>query len=98
MDSTEILNEIKNQLEQLEHKGYDKNSFKSGYLLGYAKALQLQQPDIISSLKFKLEVNAGRLCEPILQAGKNPKDDAECHKAFLMLAHLEAIEDYLNCL
>jgi hypothetical protein len=44
MDSTEILNEIKNQLEQLEHKGYDKNSFKSGYLLGYAKALQLQQP------------------------------------------------------
>jgi hypothetical protein len=43
MNSTEILNEIKNQLEQLEHKGYDKNSFKSGYLLGYAKALQLQQ-------------------------------------------------------
>jgi hypothetical protein len=44
MQSTEILNEIKNQLEQLEHKGYDKNSFKSGYLLGYAKALQLLQP------------------------------------------------------
>jgi hypothetical protein len=44
MNSTEILNEIKNQLEQLEHKGYDKNSFKSGYLLGYAKALQLLQP------------------------------------------------------
>jgi hypothetical protein len=52
--------------------------------------------DVISRLKFKLEVNAGRLCEPILKQCKNPKDDAECHKAFLMLAHLEAIEDYLN--
>ena len=50
MDSTEILNEIKNQLEQLEHKGYEKNSFKSGYLLGYAKALQLLQPDVIKSV------------------------------------------------
>ena len=27
---------------------------------------------------------------------ENPKDDAEVHKAFLMLAHLEAIEDYIN--
>jgi len=52
MDSTEILNEIKNQLEQLEHKGYDKNSFKSGYILGYAKALQLLQPDV--SVRFLL--------------------------------------------
>jgi hypothetical protein len=50
MDSTEMLNEIKNQLEQLEHKGYEKNSFKSGYLLGYAKALQLLQPDVIKSV------------------------------------------------
>lgn len=52
--------------------------------------------DVISRLKIHLEVNAGRLCEPILKQGKNPKDDTECHKAFLMLAHLEAIEDYLN--
>ena len=51
---------------------------------------------VISRLKCHLEVNAGRLCEPILKQGKNPKDDAECHKAFLMLAHLEAIEDYIN--
>jgi hypothetical protein len=51
---------------------------------------------VISRLKFHLEVNAGRLCEPILKQGKNPKDDAECHKAFLMLAHFEAIEDYIN--
>lgn len=57
---------------------------------------QLNIPYIIGSLKFHLEVNAGRLCEPLLKAGKNPKDDAECHKAFLMLAHLEAIEDYIN--
>ena len=47
MNSTELLNEIKNQLELLKHKGYDKNSFKSGYLLGYAKALQLRQTGVI---------------------------------------------------
>lgn len=49
MNSTELLNEIKNKLELLKHKGYDKNSFKSGYLLGYAKALQLPQNAVISS-------------------------------------------------
>jgi hypothetical protein len=52
--------------------------------------------DVISRLKIHLEVNAGRLCEPILKQGKNPKEDENCHKAFLMLAHLEAIEDYIN--
>ena len=52
--------------------------------------------DVISRLKIHLEVNAGRLCEPILKQGKSPKDDAECHKAFLMLTHLEAIEEYIN--
>lgn len=57
MNSTEILKEIKNQLEQLEHKGYDKNSFKSGYLLGYAKALQLQQPDVIKSVCGSLPIS-----------------------------------------
>ena len=41
-------------------------------------------------------MNAGRLAEPLLKAGKQPKDDENCHKAFLMLAHLEAIEDYIN--
>ena len=50
MNSTELLKEIKNQLELLKHKGYDKNSFKSGYLLGYAKALQLQQTGVIKSV------------------------------------------------
>ncbi len=49
MNSTELLNEIKKQLELLKHKGYDKNSFKSGYLLGYAKALQLQKTGVIKS-------------------------------------------------
>jgi len=56
----------------------------------------LRIADVISRLKMYLEVNAGRLCEPILKQNKNPKDDAECHKAFLMLAHLEAIENYVN--
>ena len=58
------------------------------------KALHIA--DVISRLKFKLEVNAGRIAEPLLKAGKQPKDDENCHKALLMLAHLEAIEDYIN--
>jgi hypothetical protein len=58
------------------------------------KALHIA--DVISRLKFKLEVNAGRLAEPLIKEGKQPKEDEQCHKAFLMLAHLEAIEDYIN--
>ncbi len=58
------------------------------------KALHIA--DVISRLKFKLEVNAGRLVEPLLEEGKQPKEDEQCHKAFLMLAHLEAIEEYIN--
>ena len=54
--------------------------------------------DVISRFRFKLEVNAGRLAEPLLKQGKQPKDNEECHKAFLMLAHLAEIEDYLNSL
>lgn len=52
--------------------------------------------DVISRFKFKLEVNAGRLAEPLLKQGKQPKDDEDCHKAFLMLAKLSEIEDYIN--
>ena len=51
---------------------------------------------VISRLKIKLEVNAGRLAEPLLKQGKQPKKDKDCHKAFLMLAHLAEIEDYVN--
>jgi hypothetical protein len=58
------------------------------------KALHIA--DVISRFKIKLEVNAGRLAEPILKQGKQPKEDKDCHKAFLMLAHLAEIEDYLN--
>jgi len=58
------------------------------------KALHIA--DVISRLKFKLQVNAGRLAEPLLKEGKQPKENEQCHKAFLMLAHLEAIEDYIN--
>lgn len=60
------------------------------------KALHIA--DVISRLRFKLEENAGRLAEPLLKEGKQLKDDEKCHKAFLMLAHLEAIEDYVICL
>ena len=52
--------------------------------------------DVISRLKERLEINAGRLAEPLLKQGKQPKEDKDCHKAFLMLAHLAEIEDYLN--
>ena len=57
---------------------------------------KLTIPVVISRLKERLEVNAGRLAEPLLKQGKQPKDDKDCHKAFLMLAHLAEIEDYLN--
>jgi len=58
------------------------------------KALHIA--DVISRFRFKLEVNAGRLAEPLIKQGKQPKEDKDCHKAFLMLAHLAEIEDYLN--
>ena len=51
---------------------------------------------VISRLKERLEINAGRLAEPLLKQGKQPKEDKDCDKAFLMLAHLAEIEDYLN--
>ena len=43
-------------------------------------------PHVISRLKERLEINAGRLAEPLLKVGKQPKEDKDCHKAFLMLA------------
>ena len=52
----------------------------------------------IEFLKDKLEVNAGRLCEPILKQNKDPRTNDECHKAFIILAHLQEIEDYFNML
>jgi len=58
------------------------------------KALHIA--DVISRFKIQLEVNAGRLAEPLLKQGKQPKEDKDCHKAFLMLAHLAEIEDYVN--
>jgi hypothetical protein len=39
MDSKELLAEIAKQLIALNDKNYDDRSFRSGYLLGYAKAL-----------------------------------------------------------
>jgi hypothetical protein len=51
---------------------------------------------VINRLKELLEINAGRLAEPLLKEGKQPKKDKDCYKAFLMLAHLAEIEDYVN--
>lgn len=50
----------------------------------------------IENLKEYLEVNAGRLIEPLTKQGKDPKEDKDCHEALLMLAHLGEIEDYLS--
>ena len=58
------------------------------------KALHIA--DVISRFKVQLEVNAGRLAEPLLKEGKKPLEDKDCHKAFLMLAHLAELEDYIN--
>ena len=75
---------LNKKVKMMDIKVFDENG----------KALHIA--DVISRLKFTLEVNAGRIAEPLLKAGKQPKDDENCHKAFLVLAHLEAIEDYIN--
>jgi len=56
----------------------------------------LTAPAAIDFLRMHLEVICGRLAEPLLKQNKLPREDAECHEAFLALAHLLAIEDYLN--
>jgi hypothetical protein len=91
MDSTEILNEIKNQLEQLEHKGYDKNSFKSGYLLGYAKALQLQQP-LVSEVVFTKDM----FIKAIHEIEKQYNHDRKCSEAFKVLLPNDYTSNYDN--
>lgn len=99
-------NDIKAYVKSLntpENKIYQENELL--ILSCFAKAQEILEkneekaltiPVVISRLKERLEINAGRLAEPLLKAGKKPKDDADCHKAFLMLAHLAEIEDYLN--
>ena len=57
------------------------------------KALNI--PIVIDFLREKLETKVDRLAEQILKQGKNPKDDIDCRKVFLALAHLDAIEYYL---
>jgi len=91
MQSTEILNEIKNQLEQLEHKGYDKNSFKSGYLLGYAKALQLQQP-LVSEVVFTKDM----FIKAIHEIEKQYNHDRKCSEAFKVLLPNDYTSNYDN--
>ena len=91
MNSTEILNEIKNQLEQLEHKGYDKNSFKSGYLLGYAKALQLQQP-LVSEVVFTKDM----FIKAIHEIEKQYNHDRKCSEAFKVLLPNDYTSNYDN--
>jgi hypothetical protein len=39
MNSTKLLAEIARRLKLLEDKQYDERSFRSGYLLGYARAM-----------------------------------------------------------
>jgi|688.fasta_scaffold59901_5 hypothetical protein len=91
MNSTEILKEIKNQLEQLEHKGYDKNSFKSGYLLGYAKALQLQQP-LVSEVVFTKDM----FIKAIHEIEKQYNHDRKCSEAFKVLLPNDYTSNYDN--
>lgn len=52
--------------------------------------------EVINRLKTTFVENADRLAKPVLREGKQIKEDENCYKAFLMLAHLEAIEDYIN--
>ena len=90
------------KIAEMHYASEPNNEFDKQYRENRINALekllteQLRIHDVISHLKYKLEVNAGRIAEPLLKAGKQPLDDEKCHKAFLVLAHLEAIEDYIN--
>ena len=87
-------------MPDLELQTYqNRKNMKEVENLQTAEAQALNIPDVIGCLREKLEIKAGRLAEPILKQGKNPKDDIDCHKAFLALAHLDEVEHYLiNCL
>lgn len=52
--------------------------------------------EAIESIKSKLEVKAGRLCEPILKQGGNPRNDKECKEVFMALSHLAEVENYVQ--
>ena len=97
---TKVLEIIKDESEKADVRkytcvnGFGYSQFERNIAERVVKLFAI--PDVISRLKFKLEVNAGRIAEPLLKAGKQPKEDENCHKAFLMFAHLEAIEDYIN--
>lgn len=63
--------------------------------------LEIKEPEeeeAIEILKARLEVNAGRLAEPLIKEGKDIKEDQQCHKAFLVLAHLKEVKDYIKTL
>lgn len=86
-----------------ENKIYQKNELLILSCFNKAQEILEENENLISNTSFaiehlraKLEINAGRLAEPLLKQGKNPKDDKECHKAFLAVAHLDLIEEYLS--
>jgi len=79
---------IKYELEKLAEDSANEAS------TSHDKALDIDL--VIETLKAKLEINAGRLAEPLLRQGKQPKEDKECHEAFIMCAHLAEIERYLS--
>ena len=101
-----IRNDIRTYVRSLntpDNKVYQENELiilscfaKVQEILEENEGEALTIPFVISRLKERLEINAGRLAEPLLKQGKQPKEDKDCHKAFLMLAHLAEIEDYLN--
>lgn len=49
-----------------------------------------------STLKKHMAINAGAVVESAIKQGRDPKNDADCQKAFLMLSHIEEIEKYIN--
>lgn len=62
----------------------------------YKNEQQLNLNNAINLLSEYLEINAGRIAEPLLKDGKDVHSDENAHKAFLMLAHLDEIKKYLN--
>lgn len=53
---------------------------------------------LLERLKGSLEVNAGKLIESARKKGNLPQEEKDCYDAMICVAHLEAVEKYVNTL
>lgn len=105
----QLIERYEHRLTVLERRLDDENESSSherikANIISYTEFLtDLRRMEIllpssiaVNALKFRLEVNAGRLAEPLLKRKVDPKIDPECYEAFLVLSHIDQIEEYLK--